>query len=290
MQTSGTNAINRSASSLLVGNNSGDVGSYNLSGGLLLSSGEFVGVQGNGYFAQTGGTNTMPATLFLGTYASATGLYHLDDGLLAAASEYVGFSGSGALTQGGGTNSISNSLNLAQNAASSGTYNLNGGLLHLAGLAQGPGTATFNFSGGTLQAGGSFSSSVPMQLSGTDAIDTNGALVTLSGALSDAGSGSLTKLGAGTLVLSGSNSYLGGTIVSEGTLVVTNGNAIADGTSLTVGTGASQFLGSPATAGSAVANIPAFAASAVPEPSTLVLLGAAAILALFYGKRRRGGR
>ena len=101
------------------------------------------------------------------------------------------------------------------------------------------------------------------------------------------GSGSLTKLGAGTLVLSGSNSYLGGTIVDAGTLVLANGNAILDGTSLAVGAGAVLSFNPSSATGSPVAGSQASAASAVPEPSTLVLLGAAAVLALLYGKRRR---
>ena len=58
----------------------------------------------------------------------------------------------------------SGDLLLAENAGSSGTYNLNGGLLSLAGLTQGSGSATFNFSGGTFQALSSFSTSVPIVL------------------------------------------------------------------------------------------------------------------------------
>ena len=45
----------------------------------------------------------------------------------------------------------------------SGTYSLNGGHLVLSSLIQGPGVPIFNFSG-TLQASGSFSSSLPMTL------------------------------------------------------------------------------------------------------------------------------
>ena len=49
------------------------------------------------------------------------------------------------------------------------------------------------------------------------------------------GPGAVTKLGAGTVVLSGTNTYQGGTTVQDGTLIVANSEAIADGTSLIVG-------------------------------------------------------
>ena len=55
------------------------------------------------------------------------------------------------------------------------------------------------------------------------------------------GSGSLLKTGAGELILSGSNTYQGGTIVSAGTLAVTNHNALPNGSSLTVRRGKDSF-------------------------------------------------
>ena len=59
--------------------------------------------------------------------------------------------------------------------------------------------------------------------------------LTISGPIS--GTGSLTVGNAGTVVLSGANSYTGGTTVAAGTLVVTQSSAIAASTSLTVGAG-----------------------------------------------------
>ncbi len=64
---------------------------------------------------------------------------------------------------------------------------------------------------------------------------TIGGSISLSGVLS--GPGGLAKAGPGTLILSGSNHYIGGTTVNAGTLCVTSSNALADGTVLSVGAG-----------------------------------------------------
>src|SRR5262249_56818702 len=61
--------------------------------------------------------------------------------------------------------------------------------------------------------------SVNATLSGVSTIDTNGLGATLSGALS--GTGGIVKDGAGTLQLSGNNSYAGGTFLNAGILKVT---------------------------------------------------------------------
>ncbi|MGA2258822.1 MAG: autotransporter-associated beta strand repeat-containing protein, partial [Thermoguttaceae bacterium] len=81
-----------------------------------------------------------------------------------------------------------------------------------------------------------------------------------------------TKLGTGTLLLSGNNRYLGATIVSAGTLVVANGNSIPDGTSMAVGADTVLIVDPSGATGSAVASSRTLAASSVPEPGTLALL------------------
>ena len=122
--------------------------------------------------------------------------------------------------------------------------------------------------------------SAPVLLSSDATIDTvNGSLM-VSGAIS--GSHELLETGNGLLVLSGTNTYTGGTTVNSGTLIVANPSALPDGSSLTVGTGASSIFGSAA--GAPVTS--SVATAAVPEPGTLALLIAgAALLAMF---RKRG--
>jgi outer membrane autotransporter protein len=86
------------------------------------------------------------------------------------------------------------------------------------------------FTGGTLQiAGANIASSLPVTLqSQGGTIDTNGNSATLSGTIS--GPGSLTKIGAGTLTLTGNNSYQGGTALNAGTLAVGSNTALGTGT------------------------------------------------------------
>jgi autotransporter-associated beta strand protein len=109
-----------------------------------------------------------------------------------------------------------------------GTLNLNtGGTLELLQLVQGAGTpgswtsgANWTWSGGILEAGGAMTVSAPATLSASGGIvNTNGFSGTISSVLS--GSGGLTKIGTGTLTLSGANQYSGPTTVSAGTLAVT---------------------------------------------------------------------
>jgi hypothetical protein len=101
------------------------------------------------------------------------------------------------------------------------------------------------------------------------------------------GSRSLTMHGAGgTLILSGSDGYTGGTIVTAGTLILTSSDAVADGTSLTIGAqGALPFGNSIANAFSG--NVSSDA-QPVPEPCTLGLLLAG--LSFVFGVARNGKR
>ncbi len=90
------------------------------------------------------------------------------------------------------------------------------------------------------------------------------------------GSQLLKKDGSGTLVLSGTNNYTGGTFVEAGTLAIASIGALPDGARLTVG--------------SAAAFAPVIQGSdpimPVPEPRTLALMLAGAALMAMYRKRR----
>ena len=105
------------------------------------------------------------------------------------------------------------------------------------------------------------------------------------------GSLTLTGDGSGTLILSGTNSYTGGTNVGEGTLIATDGGAIPDASSLTVGAGGvfifdPSMAGAPMTHGATFAASPAGAVAAVPEPGTIAILLAALWSAVIYRRFR----
>jgi autotransporter-associated beta strand protein len=111
--------------------------------------------------------------------------------------------------------------------------------------------------------------------------------LTLSGDITGTDTG-LTKQGSGKLVLSGENSYDGGTSVLAGTLIFGNASALPPGSNVTVGAGgvivfSSGFAGT--ITGGTAADGPA--ASPVPEPCTLLLLAAAAGLPIVLRIGRR---
>ena len=245
-QSGGTNM----AASIACGE-TGSNATYTLSGsGLLLTTAEYVGQWHSATFTQSGGTNATQFTAgegdsgilyvgygYNGTYNlsggslscanvlnvgyDANGTFNLSGGQLWADVENVGNGVAGVFTQSGGTNTASYTVYF-----NDGTYNLNGGRL-IAPSLQSVGSAAFNFSGGTLQAGSGFSASLPMTLGtsgGGATFDTAGYDVTLSGPLS--GPGSLTKVDSGTLVLAASNNYGGGTTINGGTLQLANAGAL----------------------------------------------------------------
>lgn len=227
-----------------------------------------IGSSGTGIWTQTGGLanigNTLP-TLgrnpnSLGQVAVSSGTFRLTG---TTSNDYLQLAG-----QGNGTLTISgngvvetgtgsggglwfNVVNGGGQTTGTGTLNLDGGTLRTRRvLASGSvaATSTFNFNGGTLVALASSTSflqglTTANVKAGGAVIDTNGTTITVAQNLLDSGSGSLRKLGAGTLTLSGSNTYRGGTVVDAGTLGLGHASALGwSGGSLTVAAGATLDL------------------------------------------------
>lgn len=123
---------------------------------------------------------------------------------------------------------------------------------------------------------GSHAITAPVTIAGGNLTITesnNGSLLIAGNINDDTGAESLTLDGDGTgeLVLSGTNTYGGGTNVEAGTLVVTDPASLLDGGDVEVGAAAASAFG----AGDTPA--PAASATTVPEPSSLALLGLSAI-------------
>ena len=234
-------------------------------GGSVIGTGVTVTIAGTGATpAAFAGTFTADSTSTLtvnGFAANAAQMILGNGGSISVGTENIGFNFAGSFTQNGGTNITAN-LNLAP-IANSGAYTLNGGLLQI-GSFSAPGvfgTSTFNFNGGTLQAGAdqviiSGLTAANVQAGGV-IIDTQtfGLIGTQTlglyfsdsllhdSSLGATPDGGLTKLGSGTLVLSGANTYTGGTTVSAGTLdYQVTGAKPASGVT-TVASGATLALG-----------------------------------------------
>ena len=171
----------------------------------------------------------------------------------------------------GGEANFGKGLHLVANNGSWGAnvLNLNGGTLNVGSSETWTGITTdgksnvkVNLNSGTLGSlADSWSSSLDFVLGGQITVDTTkkqisnsgkatevsgqtGSTVTLSGILSgvDGGAGALTKDGAGTLILSGANTFSGGVAINAGTLVAKNTTALGTGTA-TIADGATLELG-----------------------------------------------
>jgi len=127
----------------------------------------------------------------------------------------------------------------------------------------------------------------PILLGSSVVVSDSGSL-RLNGNLSDGGlTRSLTLDGGGKLILSGSNSYSGGTVVSSGALVVTDNYSLPERGSLTIGAGGVLIFDPAATAVPLTSSQVALAVNPVPEPGTLILFSVGTIGLLGCAWRRR---
>jgi hypothetical protein len=118
------------SSQLILGGNTGSLGTYTLSSGQFSTSNAQFGFYGTAAFNQTGGSAVV-SQLYLGAYNGGVGNYSLSGGtLLSGSSTYLGVSGNGTFTQTGGTHTVTNNLYLGYdselNGSSTGVYNLGG--------------------------------------------------------------------------------------------------------------------------------------------------------------------
>ena len=178
-------------------------------------------------------------------YAATYGVYNFDNTIHVTADSTISVTGGGAtLGQAGGTQfnvdsgktlSVTGLLVYKSTTPNTGLIKNGFGTMTLSGANTYTGTTTV--SAGTLQVGSGGTSGTL----GTGDVTNNASLVfdrsdALTVANKISGTGTLTKTGAGTLVLSAANSYTGVTTISSGTLQVGNGTdagSIASTSSIT---------------------------------------------------------
>ncbi|MBB2778347.1 UNVERIFIED_ORG: outer membrane autotransporter protein [Comamonas terrigena] len=170
----------------------------------------------------------------------------------------IGLDGNGVVWVENGASVSSSDIFLADSVNSYSQINLNGtsasrGVISTGYLMKGPGTALFQWDGGILQARHNQANfflnfdRYDIEILDQGAFfDTNGYDVgvetDLIASVLGAGVGGFTKLGLGSLTLSGSNSYSGGTFVNSGTLVANNNSALGTGAVTVGGNGQSAAL------------------------------------------------
>jgi fibronectin-binding autotransporter adhesin len=205
---------------------------------------------GNGSFDISGLTT---AGMGIGSI-EGSGNYFLGSKTLSVGGNNLSTTVSGVIQDGGAGGSLTKigtgTLTLTRINTYTGITTINAGVLSIsqdANLGTPRGTPVGNqltFNGGTLQATASFALNPNRGvtlLAGGGTIGVTGANVLTYGGVI-IGSGSLTKSDAGTLFLSGANTYTGATTVNSGVLQAGSKDALSAGSAFTVNTGAELDL------------------------------------------------
>ena len=236
--------------------NTGSVGTYNLSGTgkMIVDNWCAIGRGGTGYFNMSGGSFTKTSVNGGNLDIGAGGAQNGGAGILTqtggfitniATGTWLGEFGNATWNLDGGTDILGRVSMCLNNLGLTATLNLNGGLFQTSGITNNTSTgdtSTLNFNGGTLQANASnpnFVSGLSQALvkSGGAVIDSQTYNITIPQALLAGGDGGLTKNGTGTLTLAGANTYTGPTVINSGTLALTGSSQLNQSLLISIMTG-----------------------------------------------------
>jgi autotransporter-associated beta strand protein len=217
---------------------------YNGTAGYALRSNVTVGVDAGSLsisgFYESGGsfglTKVGPGTLTLTTASTYTQETFINAGTLVAAVN-------GALGTGGFSATTKTTVADGATLALQGNVSLDEHI-HIFGSGVGGLGAIRNLSGSNALTSSGYA------LRSNATLGADAGQLTISGALyQDGGTFGLTKVGAGTVVLSGANTYTGGTTIQSGTLALGAANRLDDSGAVTVNAGAFDLGGFSDTVG-----------------------------------------
>jgi autotransporter-associated beta strand protein len=216
-------------------------------------------------FTGTNNTNTTSASFLMGHWGSGSAsTYNLSGGNLNAAGAVMSLGWDSTnvnFNQSGGTANFLG-INLANGRDNTAAYTMTGGRINLGATGiTNAGNKSVNLGGGTVGAFADWTTSKPIQFTGTngdviidtlDSVDgTTARTITLNGA--NTGTGGFSKINAGTLALGSANGTFNGTgRVSGGSLFLA-GNAAQNAT-IIAESGGTLRAGTPTTAGASAIN------------------------------------
>lgn len=216
---------------------SGASGVINVTGGTLQQAHLSVGEIGAGTLNVAGGFVATGSAGNLGIGLGGNGTIAVSSGTFVASILNVGVSGTGSLVVSGGRVQLRDNAVVGVNASGAGSIVVSGsagnrGALETGKISKGSGAGTLHVNGGVLRAArneGNFLAGFgPNDVTfgpGGAFVDSGTFAIGISSPMS--GTGGLTKLGSGTLTLSGNSNYAGETTVSAGTLLIMGDNAAA---------------------------------------------------------------
>ena len=220
-------------------------GNMSITGGVTMGGSSAPG--GASTFNQSGGTFYTGGNVNVNNYGGASvvtvsGGTFTQDG---AGTFRLGVRGVGTLTinsiDGGGYATLGTLQLGFAGQTGTGWANLDGGTMKVNNIVAAGSGGTINFNGGTLIANASFTPTSTLNTvvkSGGAIIDTLNNTLTISSALvNGTGGGGLTKYGAGTLILTGANTYTGATVIDGGTLVASADKCISASSPVTIRAG-----------------------------------------------------